>query len=177
MWCCKRQRAGGVRAILAGAALLALAACGFEPLYGRQGGTWVAPELGAVEVAPIDDPLGPELALMLRKDLAPKRSDNVPRYRLVVQLSKGSIPLVTEKDSQVSRFDYFLAATYSLQPTAGEGTLDSGSVRTLTSYNIVQGADYAALVAEKSAGREAAREVSRKIVNRLALYFHKANGS
>ena len=158
-------------------ALAALAGCGFRPLYGESGGREVRAELARVEVAPIAGALGPELAESLEQALAPRgRGDGGARFHLGVALSQGSTPLITERDTKVRRYDFLLSARYTLSE-AGTGTvLESGEVRSVTSYNVIESADYATLVAEQSAGRQAAREVSREIIDRLSLYFHGTRG-
>ena len=156
-------------------AAAALVGCGFRPLYGERGGHEVTAELARVEVAPIAGELGPELADSLDQALAPLgRGDGGARFRLGVALSQGSTPLVIERDTKVRRYDFLLSARYTLSE-AGTGTVvDTGEVRSVTSYNVVESADYATLVAEQSAGRQAAREVSREIIDRLSLYFDSA---
>ncbi len=174
MWWFRRTR----RSLLAGLPLLALivGACGFEPLYAErnQQGMAIASELAAIDVARIDDPLGVELRNQILSNLAPISADTPPRYRLAIQLNRNKIPLITEENSQISRFDLVLTASYELVATDTGTVLASGSVSSATSYNIVESADFASLVAEQSAGKQAAREASREIVTRISLYFDRA---
>ena len=153
-----------------------MAACGFQPLYAErdQESPLIADELAAIDVAPIDDPIGVELRNQILTNLAPPNSDIPTRYRLAIQVSRSKVPLITEEDSQISRFDLVLVASYQLVKKDTGAVLDGGSVRSATSYNIVEAADFASLVAEQSAGKQAAREASREIVTRISLYFDRA---
>ena len=161
--------------VLAGA----LSGCGFEPMYAERdrAGPAIAQELAAIDVARIDNPLGAELRTQILGNLAPAGAMASTRYQLAIQLSSSKIPRITEQDSRISRFDFVLTANYSLTDKESGATLDEGSVRSATSYNIVEAADFASLVAEQSAGKQAAREASREIVTRLSLYFDRASVS
>lgn len=151
----------------------ALAGCGFRPLHGERGGVEIAANLARVEVSDILGDLGPELADLLEQDLAPRGAAERSQYRLGVTLYEGITALVTERDTLVRRYDFQLDAHYVLAESGSGTVLEQGDVRTVTSYNIVESADFATLVAEQSAGRRAAREIGRKIVERLTLYFDR----
>ena len=169
----------GILRTLVWSALLGLtAACGFEPLYAErdQQSDSIAQELAAIYVAPIDDPLGVELRNQILTNLGPASKDAPARYQLAIQVSRNKIPLITEEDSQISRFDFVLIASYELVAKESGTVLDGGSVTSATSYNIVEAADFASLVAEQSAGKQAAREASREIVTRISLYFDRGAG-
>jgi LPS-assembly lipoprotein len=154
----------------------ALAGCGFRPLHGDRGGDQIAANLARVEVSEILGNLGPELTDLLDQDLAPRGAGGRPQFRLSVTLSEGITALVTERDTLVRRYDFDLNARYVLAESGSGTVLEQGDVRTVTSYNIVESADFATLVAEQSAGRRAAREIGRKIVERLTLYFDRRRG-
>ena len=172
LWCDLRALTRTVGwVILAGM----VGACGFEPLYGKRGqqDAAIAQELAAIDVARIDDPLGVEFRNQILTNLAPGRSDTPTRYQLAIQLSRSKVPLITERDSQISRFDFVLIANYELTSKETGAVLASGSVSSANSYNIIEAADFASLVAEQSAGKQAAREASREIVARISLYFDR----
>jgi len=172
-WFNRPARIGSVGCLLFAAGL---GACGFEPLYTKndQRDVAIAQELAAVDVTRIDDPLGVELRNQILGNLAPSNADTPSRYQLAIQLSHNKIPLITEKDSKISRFDFVLIARYELIAKESGAVLADGSVSSATSYNIVEAADFASLVAEQSAGKQAAREASREIVTRISLYFDGA---
>ena len=171
-WC--RQMIGMVGhngAILL--ALLLVAGCGFSPLYGERGHGPIADELGTVAVAPIDHELGVVMRNRVRDNLARHDASEIVRYILVIQLSSDNIPSITERDSQIRRFDYALTATYQLKAKSDGAVLHRDSFRIVSSYNIIDSANLASLIAEQSAGRQAAKEISREIVTGLSLYFDR----
>ena len=158
--------------LAAAATAAAAGACGFRPLYGRHDGVEVSRALGQVDIAPIEHPdLGPALHDALAENLASRASDTEPRYQLAVELSSSRQAQVTAEDTLTRRFDLRVTARYSLSERGTGAALDEGSVSSTSSYNIIDAEPFATLVAEQSAGRQAAREVGREIVNRLALYF------
>jgi len=167
------RRAMCIRLVAAGAAL-AVAGCGFQPLYGRAGDVAPARALALVAISPIEDSdLGPALRDALAENLAPKGSNVQPRYQLAIQLITSRAPQITEKDSLIRRYDLIVSADYALSDPATGAALDAGTVKSVTSYNIIEAEPFASLAAEKSAGEKAAREIGREIVNRLALYFRR----
>ncbi len=159
-----------------GVALLALAGCGFRPLYGERPDS-VRDHLAAVAIGPIRDRIGYEVYNLLRDSLTPRGAPTAPRYSLAVELSTDTTPLITERDSQIRRFDLNVRARYSLFDIATGGQMHSGAYRATASYNVVESAAFATRMAEEDAARKAAREVSRGIATALALYFerHGAN--
>ena len=154
-------------------AFLLVAGCGFSPLYGERSHGLIADELGMVEVAPIDHELGVVMRNRVRDNLTRHNVGEIVHYILVIQLSNDNIPLVTERDSQIRRFDYALTATYQLIAKSDGAVLHHGKSRILSSYNIIESADLASLVAEQSAGQQAAKEIGREIVTGLSLYFDR----
>ena len=162
-----------IRLVVAAAAL-AVAGCGFQPLYGRAGDVAPARALALVAISPIEDSdLGPALRDALAENLAPRGSNVRPRYQLAIQLITSRAPQITEKDSLIRRYDLIVSADYALTDPVTGAALDDGTVKSVTSYNIIEAEPFASLAAEKSAGEKAAREIGREIVNRLALYFRR----
>jgi len=171
-WCRQMMAlAGRNGAILL--ALLLVAGCGFSPLYGERSHRSIADELGTVEVSSIDHELGVVMRNRVRDNLARHDADTIVRYILVIQLYGDSLPLITERDSQIRRFDYALTANYQLIAKSDGALLHKGNYRIVSSYNIIDTADLASLVAEQSAGQQAAKEISREIVTGVSLYFDR----
>ena len=151
----------------------ALAGCGFRPLHGERASAEIATDLAHVKVTPIIGNLGPDLADLLDRELAPRGAAEKSRYRLSVLLAEGREALVIEQDTLVRRYDFRLDARYVLSESGSGTVLDQGALRAVTSYNIIESAVYATLVAEQRAGRHAASEIGRKILERLTLYFDR----
>lgn len=172
-WCRNMGKTTG-RFAAAGMVLFFVAGCGFSPLYGDRDGSQLAANLRLVEVAPIDHALGVGMRNRIRDNIARHEVNGVARYTLAIRLSTDNIPLITERDSLISRFDYALTATYQLLLKSDGAILHQSSARIISSYNILEGAEFDSLVAEQSAAKQAAREISREIVTDVSLYFDKA---
>src|SRR5260370_25053716 len=93
------------RATLACLALLALAGCGWQPLYGRvnngsggaPGGN-AGPQLAAVHITPIADRGGQNLSNALRDRINPRGSPEDARYSLLVRISEPGTQLLIIHD-------------------------------------------------------------------------------
>ena len=161
-----------------GMALLAVAGCGFRPLYGERADS-VRDRLAAITINQIrdriahEDRIGYEVYNQLRDNLNPRGVPATPLYSLAVQLTTDTTPLITERDSQIRRFDVTVRARYSLFDIATGGQMHSGAYRATASYNVLENTVFATRMAEEDAARKAAREVSRGITTALALYFER----
>lgn len=119
-----------------GAGLVAVAGCGFRPLYGGREGEAVAEELAAIEVhAPLTR-LGRILQNQLTDDLDPAGLALLKRYRLDLRLRQNSRALAIQLDDTVTRFDLSLAAFFTLRP-AGSG----GSAQSAPAHEVERTAD------------------------------------
>ncbi len=169
MWW-RRDAALGLAAL---ALAVAATGCGFRPLYGGAAGERIQRALAGVEILPIDGPLGVELRNHLLDYLAPASLHEGLLYELSVQVDFASDAQVTERDTQIRRYIVRMNASYALRAKEDGSVLKTGNEFTETSYNIVERENYSTLVAEQSAKDEAARDISRAIVSRLALYFDR----
>lgn len=154
--------------------LVCLPGCGFSPLYGGERGAGLARDLAAVDVARIDAPYGVELRNHILDTMPLPSLAEKPRYRLAIELSTRKVALITARDARARRFDMIMLADFQLRATETGATVTRGTARAEVGYNILDEEDFANLIAERNAGRQAAREVSREIVSRLALYFDRA---
>ena len=156
---------------VAGAALvaLALAGCGFQPLYGPRQAA-LRPELSAIRIAPIRDRIGQQLRNLLAARLAPRGEAARPRYLLTVSLNRTITKLGVRKNTTVTRANLTVQARYALSRLADGRPLVSGHSRATTSYDIVL-SPYATLVAEADAERRALEVIGEDIALRLSFYF------
>ncbi|HXQ53547.1 MAG TPA: LPS assembly lipoprotein LptE [Stellaceae bacterium] len=165
MWC--RERICCAAAALA---LLALAGCGFHPLYAERTPQGYDPALAAIAVRPVADRIGQILVLSLREQLNPNGANETPRYVLTVILTVTRSDLGIRRDNTSSRGELALNASLRLTPTGGEKVLFEDSLHTVTAFNLPDDA-YAATVAEQSAREAAASDLGREIGVRLAVYM------
>ena len=156
---------------------MALAACGFQPLYGeREQGVEAVAALAEIRIGPIPDRLGQVVRNHLLDLLTPRGAPAEPRYRLSVRLRKTKEGLAFEQDESVTRFDVTIAADYELIEIAGGGTVARGTARSIASYNVVR-SDFANTAAERDAELRLARELSDEISLRLAVALDRGMAS
>lgn len=160
--------------LLAVAPLAGLAACGFQPLYGRKGtqNSSAAAEMAAVRVDPLRDRVGQQLHNFLRDRLNPDGQPVSPSYRLTVALVETTTELGVQRDETASRANLRLDADFALLDSAGEQQLFRGRSSSTTSYDILRN-PFATTVSEEDARERALREVADDIQTRLALYFNR----
>lgn len=151
---------------------LAVAACGFQPLYGRNGANGVSArdEMAQVRIAPIQDRVGQQLHNFLRDRLNPKRQPVSPSYNLQVTLTEQIEELGIRKDETATRANLKVFADFVLRDARTRKTLFEGRSRSFNSYNILD-SQFATLFSESDARTRALKEISNDIRNRLAVYF------
>ncbi len=164
------RRAAGTAAILP---VLALAGCGFQPLYGAGANNeTVAANLAAVEVEPLRDRTGQQMHNFLRDRLNPKGQPTAPSYTLQVQLTETLSELGVRRDETATRANLKMHAEFFLRPVGGQSALLTGRSSSTTSYDILSN-PFATTVSEADARERALREVADDIRTRLALYFSR----
>jgi LPS-assembly lipoprotein len=157
---------------LALAILLALGACGFQPLYGPRGTTEVPGEFAAIEIQPIQDRLGQELHNNLLDLLNPRGEPTAPKYELVVTLSENREELAVQKTAFATRANLTMTASFSLRESKTKKPVFGGSSVAISGYDVLR-SDFATLAAEKDARSRALLQVAEDIRTRLALYFRR----
>lgn len=162
MWCSDR------RAFLAlGLASLALAGCGFRPLYGE--GAPAAEMQGQFVLETPPGQPGFEMRERLTERLgAPSK----PLYRLVVTLDLQSRGAALTQQDYTTRYDVTGVATYAVVPLAGGAPVLTGAVNSLTGYSAPESetaSAFASLVAERDAEVRLARALADQIVTELAV--------
>jgi LPS-assembly lipoprotein len=165
----RARRGGGmIRTVAIAALCVALAGCGFTPLYG---GGKLAPQLSSIYVEEIPERNGFELRTRLIEAL---NTDGViagKRYRLKVSLSESSQGIALQNDATITRYNNRMEAKYVLTD-AGGTVVTQGVQSELSSYNVVQ-SPYATLAAEQDAGKRAAQDMAERIRLELGVWFRK----
>lgn len=161
--------------------LLALGACGFQPVYGKRAGesgrqSAVTEDLASIAISPIADRAGQLLRNSLLDKLTPRGTPGRARYRLDVGLSETRSNLVILKDSTSTFAKVRFAATFILVDLETGQPVHRGQSESTTTFNRVD-SDFATLSAEKDARRRAADEISEDIRLRLGLYFNRLRSS
>ncbi len=162
------------RAVLALVAASGLSACGFAPLYSSAsipGGAQAAfASIAVAEIAPTNDSDRVGIYVMRELDAALRAagSEGAPAYVLSVTLTDERRGLAIQDDSSITRYNYRLAARWTLTPAGAAAPSAEGRVQSIAAYNVVD-SQYATLVARDDAERRAARDLADQIRLRLAL--------
>ncbi|MBV9862836.1 MAG: hypothetical protein JO267_11900 [Alphaproteobacteria bacterium] len=153
------------------AALLALAGCGWTPLYADRETGPADQALRTIRVDPIPERVGQRLEMALRDSLdggepGPKR------YVLHTLLSVNLVDLGIQSQGLGTRGKLDVYATITLAEINKAGTLLTNVVHAAESFDI-QANGYSTVVAEEDARNRAVEELRREIVARLTLFMQR----
>ena len=145
------------RAGLVALAGLALAGCGFTPLYGDAG---AGSGLSRIAVSTQDDRLGYRLREQLEDSLG-RDAAQVPLWRLETTAEQSRRPLGRRIDDTATRYELTVIGRWILTPAAG-GTPLTGTETVTTTYAAAD-QPYAAIAAQQDGEERAAAELARLI--------------
>lgn len=163
-----------VRSLACTAFALALAACGFHPLYGKFGNSSADATFRSVYIEPIPERVGYQLRSNLLDLFNAPSEPTGTSYRLKIELKAEEKGLAVQQNASVTRYTYHLTAHYQLIAARNGDVLKKGTVHSLTSYNVVQ-SPYATVVADKDAQDRSAQDVAERLRTELAVYFLNAS--
>jgi LPS-assembly lipoprotein len=172
------SRRDGLLACLSGIAMLALAGCGFQPLYGKTsalGGGNAGPALASVHILPIADRTGQNLYNELRDRMNPQGVPDQAQYDLVVKIVERITQPLILQDQTAVRIDLTLLASYWLYQRGNRNPIMHGTSQTTTSYDYLNN-PFATVVSEQDAHRRGAQSLADDIANRLAVYLAQPEG-
>ena len=177
-----------LRRVVVAALLLALTACGFHPLYGRQENSpGVQPQLqditlGRVLAAPNSNAFVGQnnageqqrTAQLLENDLldqlTPLGKPLRPRYRLDIQLGESLQAIVVSAQNETTRDSLIIIANYTLVEARTGKAIHINSARAIASFDVLR-ADFGNVAAEHDARERLARQLSDEIRAELASWF------
>ncbi|HWL69772.1 MAG TPA: LPS assembly lipoprotein LptE [Geminicoccus sp.] len=163
------------RSLLVLPAGLALAGCGFQPLYGEfSAGQDVRAELASVNVIVPHGRLGQTLKAALATDLNPSSLQVPADYDLAISIGRTTKALAIQLNATITRYDLILDAVFSLNRRSDGVSVYRNRIRRIASYNVSR-APYSTQVAEEDAERRAAVDSSRQIAALLAVFFREQN--
>ena len=145
------------RRALVALAGLALAGCGFTPLYGDAG---VGGSLSRIAVSGQDDRLGYRVREQL-EDALGRDASRPPLWRLETVVEQSRRPLGRRIDDTATRYELTVRSRWTLTPLDGGAPL-SGQ-RTVTSTYAAADQPYAAIAAQQDGEERAAAELARQI--------------
>jgi LPS-assembly lipoprotein len=161
------------RALMAGAALLALSGCGWAPLYADPEAGPVSDDLRAIRVEPISaGRIGQRLEMALRNSLNPTGEPTPERYRLRTTLSTNLINLGIQSQglATLGRLDVY-ATTY-LDDIKSGATLFTNTVHVWNSFDLNPN-QYSTVVGEDDTAVRNVAELDQEIVTRLNFFFQR----
>lgn len=165
-----------IRAVAPIALLLALTACGLQPLY--SGGTRgpVASALASVGVAQIEGESGWLVRNAIRDRLSAAGDGVETRYRIDVRLDDDISGFGVRADDSVTRERRTLRARWQLVDTARNTTVVDATAAADAGVDVV-GSEYATIAAERTALEQLSVEIADQIVARVAVYARNQAGA
>ena len=159
------------RPFLAIVLALALAGCGFHPLYGeRDRGPALEPELASVAVDSIADRPGQILTNQLRDGFNPHALGVPIQYRLTVALTRRVQNLMTRPNTSASRTDVYVQATWSLARASDHVVVLSGTSKAQSGHDVLAN-EYANVVSGQADLGDALTEIADDIQAQVALWL------
>ncbi|WP_174504195.1 hypothetical protein [Acidiphilium sp. C61] len=160
--------------VLALALPLALAGCGFRPLYGGgPAGAAVSAQLDEVDVGLLPDRQGQLLRQALEADL--QRAGAPGFYRYYLKVSYGGWagqPLGLQPDSSNTRVRYIASARWELTAEGNRTTVIArGTAEAMDAANIIDNQNFAATLDQGVLRHHFAQRLARQITAQLAAYF------
>jgi LPS-assembly lipoprotein len=140
---------------------LALAACGFEPVYGPGGSGTALQNRVAV------DPPGSQDSYLLVRGLETRlgRSSD-PAYALSMVINTSEAQLAIDREGDTGRFNRIASVQYSLRSLANGQILTSGKVENFVGYSAT-GTTVETLAGEQAAQERLMNIMADQIVSRL----------
>lgn len=140
---------------------LALAACGFEPVYGTGGSG------NSLQNQILVEPPDTRDSYILVRELETRLGrPTVPVYALALQLAILEEGLAIDRDDNTTRFNYLGSAEYVMRDLTSGQIVTSGQVESFTGYSATD-STVATLAAERAAQRRLMVILADQIVNRL----------
>ena len=142
-----------MRPALTALLLLALSACGFEPVYRQTDKLDVVDALAYIAIEAPDSRDGDVFKAALQDAFYQSLNPQSPRYRLVPTFEVQSKAFIIDTDGISSRYDLILTSEYEFSRISDAKTLKKGQMRRRVSYNVSDENDYATYISKKDAVR------------------------
>lgn len=164
-----------IAALFAGLAALALAGCGFQPLYGgtTAGGAKLAEVMAAVEITPIPGRVGQKLRNELIFTTTGGGNPAPTRYKLDIVIKESITDQLVEITGDATGQVYQLDATFKLVDAASGTIVLQGKGIARAPYNRFQEI-FANVRARYDAENRAARTVAESIRTQVAAFLANA---
>jgi LPS-assembly lipoprotein len=158
--------------VLSFAAQMALAGCGWAPLYADIDAGSASEELRAIRVDPIPDRIGQRLEIALRNSLNPTGEPTPPRYVLKSTASVGLSNLGVQSQGLASLGQLDVVVTYVLADLQTGTALLNNTVHVANSFDLNPN-QYSTVVGQDDAAVRCVAELDQEIVTRLTLFMQR----
>jgi LPS-assembly lipoprotein len=156
--------------LIVGAGVLPLAACGFQPLMGKQQSPEVQQEMGQIRVNMIADRSGQILRNYLLDDLTPQGIQGRERYTLLITLNEPRREVALSRDNTASVVSYVATANFTLVDHTARSTAFSGSSSSQSTY-LITNSEFATLSSFNAARDRVLQDVSTDMRLQIADFF------
>lgn len=162
------------RPLLSLIAVAPLAACGFEPLYGRINDRSLSDELAQVKIDLISNRSGQQLRNHLLDGFSPRGQPEKPLHTLSVLLFEPRPQDIgIARDDTVVRYAYTVSATFRLADPTGRVVLQ-GSSSSVSSYEVTN-SEFATLMGRNNARDRGLEEIANDLKAQIAAYLRSRN--
>lgn len=155
--------------------MLALQACGFQPVHGTRVEKSLDVNLAQVSIQTDGSRLGQLLAAEIRDQANPDYASAPATYALHVSFTESDNPLFINPDGTSGRGDMQYQSHYSLVRLTDNKSISTGNINRVASYNTSQNADYASFVSREDARKRAIVELAQDYKLRLINLLPKMN--
>lgn len=161
------------------AAAIALAGCGYRPLYGDRGavgGADVRQNLAAVKVAGIADRRGQLVRNFLVDRINPQGEPQQPRYLLSVVSNETTRTTDSRPDGTATRADLVIQARFNLRDSTSDAVVFEERTEGVATFNLLTDR-FASVASEDEARRRAAELVADQIAMQVALFLNRRHAA
>ncbi len=157
--------------------MLALAGCGFTPLYGQGGRAGVAQRLDTVAVGNIPERTGQMLRESLETQLHTAGAPDRELYSLTVNYTIGTAGIGVQQDTATTRNRMTATANWVLSPIGGGAPLATGTATTENAANVVDQQYFALTLETGTVDKQLAETIAAQITSQVAAYFDTHPGA
>ena len=158
--------------LVALSALLALAGCGFTPLYGGDAGQGASARLDEVAVENIPERTGQMLRMSLETQLHAAGAPSTELYALQVNYAIVTTDIGVLQDSATTRSRLNATASWSLAPIGDPGhPLITGTATGADALNIIDEQYFAQDMETDTLNQHLADTVAAQITSQIAAWF------
>ena len=153
--------------------LLALAGCGFKPVYGVHSAgksPSAAQQFAAIEIPVLPNRLGQQMRNMLIDSLHPGGADTDYRYKLDVGVTEAVINLGLQQNSTSTRGQVRITVKYALIDKSNDKVVLKETLRTSTGYNILIN-QFSSVLSQDDAETPGLQQIADDMTLHLAMYF------